>query len=231
MNYGIIPVSKKYKSYFPIETKSVKINVSFDDQKIVFPITFDPLQARFFGVKGWYKAHNAKPGDMVIIEPVIPNKYYRIFLKPQEIKITQKEKLEHFWVSKKKGKGVSIVGKPINYGGLVYAPINELGVVLLFGMIFEEMGMIVEEIRSGFPDAVIRRFNGRGWTRENVEFEYKSSQYKQHKHLLSGCDIIVCWIHDWRNCPLEVWELSELIKLLPRDTVDQRLKNLKYNKR
>ncbi|MCM8794054.1 MAG: hypothetical protein NC898_06320 [Candidatus Omnitrophica bacterium] len=117
-----------------------------------------------------------------------------------------------------------MVGKPIHYGGLVYAPINELGIVLLFGMIFEEIGIIVEEIKSGFPDATIRRFNGRGWTKELVEFEYKSSQYKQHRHPINGCDIIVCWDHDWPESPLEVIELSHLIKLLPRDLIEKKVK-------
>lgn len=226
LNYGIVPISSKYKNQFPKGTKSIKIDVLFDDQKTPFSLTFDPLQSRFFGVKGWYTAHNAKPGDEIIIEHVIPNKLYRFCLKPKTIEGVAKSRLEEVKISKKKGRKISIVGKPINYGGLMYAPINELGVILLFGMIFEEMGMIVEEIRSGFPDAIIRRFNGRGWTRETVEFEYKSMEYKKHNHPLNGCDIIICWIDNWGNCPLEVWELSELIKLLPRDTIDQRLKNL-----
>ncbi|MCK4352554.1 hypothetical protein KAW65_04010 [candidate division WOR-3 bacterium] len=225
LNYGIIPVRRKHKIQFPAGTKSIKIEAVFDDHNVVYPLTFDTLQSRFFGVKGWYKTQNAKPGDFVIIEPVIPGKRYRFRLKPQIHKISTERALQQIKVSKKRGRGVSIVGGPINYGGLVYAPVNEMGVVLLFGMVFEELGMIVEEVRSAFPDATIRRFNGQGWTREFVEFEYKSSHYKQHKHPLKGCDIIVCWVHDWSTCPLEICELASLIAYLPRDTIEKRFKD------
>ena len=30
-----------------------------------------------------------------------------------------------------------------------------------------------------------------------------------------GCDLIVCWIHDWKDCPLEVRELKTAIEQLP----------------
>jgi len=228
LNYGIVPISRRHKTEFPAGAKSVQVEAVFDGHKVVFPLTFDPLQNRFFGVKGWYKKHNAKPGDFVLVEPVVPGKRYRFRFKPQKQKVGPKTALQpeqpetalqQIKLSKKRGRGISLVGGPINYGGLVYAPVNEMGVVLLFGMVFEELGMIVEEVKSAFPDATIRRFNGLGWTEEFVEFEYKSSNYKQHRHPLDGCDIIVCWRHDWLECPLEVCELASLIKLLPRDRV------------
>jgi len=28
-----------------------------------------------------------------------------------------------------------------------------------------------------------------------------------------GCDPIVCWKHNWAECPLEVLELSKLVEL------------------
>ncbi|MEW6686710.1 MAG: hypothetical protein AB1393_10980 [Candidatus Edwardsbacteria bacterium] len=226
LNYGIIPIAKEYRNAFPIEKKSIKIEAVFDDNDVVYPLTFDPQQNRFFGVKGWYKTLNAKPGDFITIEPLTPQKRYRFRLKPQKYELSTERALQQIKISKKKGREISTVGEPINYGGLIYAPVNELGVVLLFGMVFEELGMIVEEVRSTFPDATIRRFNGRGWSREFVEFEYRSSQYKQHKHPLEDCDIIVCWLHDWNDCPhrFEVCELKSLIKLLPRGTIEKHLK-------
>ena len=225
LNYGIVPISRKHKIKFPAGTNSIKVEAVFDNYNVVYPLTFDPLQIRFFGVKGWYKTHNAKPGDFVIIEPVVPGKRYRFRLKPQIHKVAPETALQQIKLSKKRGRAISVVGGPINYGGLVYAPVNEMGVVLLFGMIFEELGMMVEEVRSGFPDATIRRFNGKGWARESVEFEFKSLNYKAHKHPIDGCDIIVCWLHDWLDCPLEVWELGSLIKLLPKDSIEKHLKN------
>ena len=108
----------------------------------------------------------------------------------------------------------SIVGDLINFRGLVYAPLNENGVVFLFGKIMADLNMYIEEIKPGFPDCIARRFVGKGWERVAIEFEYVSSNFKAHKHDPKQCDVIVCWEHDWRDCPLEVIELkSEIQKL------------------
>jgi hypothetical protein len=32
-------------------------------------------------------------------------------------------------------------------------------------------------------------------------------------HDVSGCDMIVCWIHNWPECPLEVVELREIARI------------------
>ncbi|MBI4726932.1 hypothetical protein HY768_06875 [candidate division TA06 bacterium] len=223
LNYGIVPIGGKPELDLPEVKQSIKIEAVFDDYDKVQLLTYDPLQKRFFGVKGWYKTHNAKPGDAIVIEPVIPGKRYRFRFCPKKYEevLLEENLLERIKVSKKSGRGISIVGKPINYGGLIYGPVNELGVVLLFGMIFEELGIIVEEVKSGFPDATIRRFNGKGWTRELVEFEYESLNFKQHNHSVSGCDMIICWSHNWKDCPLEVCEMEPLLKLLPRDKLEK----------
>jgi len=108
----------------------------------------------------------------------------------------------------------SIVGDLINFRGLVYAPMNENGVVFLFGKVAEDLNMYIEEIKPGFPDCIARRFNGKGWEQVRVEFEYNSSSFKVHKHDPKGCDIIICWEHDWNDCPIEVIELKDRIKEL-----------------
>jgi len=108
----------------------------------------------------------------------------------------------------------SVVGDLVNFRGLVYAPINETGVVFLFGKVAADLNMYVEEIKTGFPDCIARRFTGKGWERVRVEFEHKSSNFYQHGHPVENCDIIVCWEHDWPACPIEVIELRERIKEL-----------------
>lgn len=109
----------------------------------------------------------------------------------------------------------SIVGDLINFRGLVYAPLNENGVVFLFGRVADDLHMYIEEIKPGFPDCVARRFTGKGWERVLIEFEYSSSNFKLHKHNPDDCDIIVCWEHDWSECPLEVIELRTEIASMP----------------
>ena len=36
----------------------------------------------------------------------------------------------------------------------------------------------------------------------------------EHGHNENECEIIVCWIHEWEDCPIEVLELRNIIKFL-----------------
>jgi hypothetical protein len=110
-------------------------------------------------------------------------------------------------------------GEPIDFRGLRYAPVNEQGVVYLFGMVSRELGFLIESVRTDYPDCEGKRCldtAGTKWQHVRIEFEYKSSNFAEHAHDPEGCDLIVCWIHDWRECPLEVLELKSSISLLPR---------------
>jgi len=118
-------------------------------------------------------------------------------------------------------KEKSVVGDLINFRGLVYSPVNENGVIFIFGKVIEDLNMYIEEIKTGFPDCVGRRFTGRGWEKVYIEFEYKSSHFRDHGHDPKGCDLIVCWEHDWPECPVGVIELREEIKTLPSRPVQR----------
>jgi hypothetical protein len=105
-------------------------------------------------------------------------------------------------------------GPPIDFRGLRHAPINEQGVVFLFGMVSYELGFIVEAVHAAFPDCEAKRCIDRRnerWQRVRIEFEFLSSNFKDHGHDPKGCDVIVCWVHDWVDCPLEVVELRKVI--------------------
>lgn len=108
----------------------------------------------------------------------------------------------------------SIVGDLINFRGMLYAPQTESGVLYLFGKVAEDLNMFIEELRPEFPDAIARRFTGKGWERVRVEFEYRSSDFKQNGRDADACDLIICWEHDWPTCPLEVIELRDRIREL-----------------
>lgn len=113
-----------------------------------------------------------------------------------------------------------VVGEPINFRGVVWAPVNELGVVFLFGKIAHELGMYVEVIHPRYPDCIAKRYIGKGkWEEVKIEFEFKSSQFR---HDPKECDIIVCWEHDWKECPkdIEVIQLKEEIKKLDNFPVE-----------
>ena len=116
------------------------------------------------------------------------------------------------------------VGRKIDYPGLTYAPINEDGVILLFATmnLNDELGFSVESIADRFPDALVvdYRANRDRGVKKFIEFEFVSSNFVNHKHDPAKCDIIVCWEHDWKDCPpnIEVIELKALIKELKEAT-------------
>ena len=115
-----------------------------------------------------------------------------------------------------KGDGLEY-GAPISFRGLRHAPINEQGVVYLFGMVSSELGLIVEAVQSAFPDCEAKRridATRNRWQRVRIEFEYYSSNFKEHRHDPIKCDMIVCWEHDWAECPLEALELRSVIDQL-----------------
>lgn len=72
-------------------------------------------------------------------------------------------------------------------------------------------------IQATYADAKARRRTTKGWKDVWIEFEYRSSQFKIHKHDPKECDIIVCWEHDWKVCPIEVIELKSEIQKLKKE--------------
>lgn len=109
-------------------------------------------------------------------------------------------------------------GAPIDFRGVRHAPLNEQGVVYLFGMVSRELGFLIESVRSAYPDCEGKRCvdSKKGhWEQVLIEFEYRSSNFNEPGHSINGCDIFVCWEHDWHDCPLEVLELKSAIRQLP----------------
>jgi hypothetical protein len=107
-----------------------------------------------------------------------------------------------------------IFGDKLAFKSLSCAPVNELGVVYLFGVLHDTLDFKIESIQSGYPDCFARRKVGKNrWEEVRIEFEYDSRAFKTHGHDPSEVDVIVCWIHNWKECPkkIEVIELSSLL--------------------
>jgi len=122
-------------------------------------------------------------------------------------------------VQHSKLQGRATYGNPIDFRGLRHEPVNEDGVVFLFGMLARELGYLVEAVQAGFPDCEAKRQVAPGrWQRVRIEFEFESRNFRDHGHPVEGCDAIVCWRHNWTDCPasLEVVELSSVIKSLAK---------------
>jgi hypothetical protein len=106
-----------------------------------------------------------------------------------------------------------IYGPPMmmTAGPLVYAPTNEAGVMVLFGAVAREQGFAITRVQAAFPDCeAMREIEPEKWQPKKIEFEYESRNFLIHLHPVDGADLIVCWRHNWPECPLEVLELKTM---------------------
>ena len=107
-----------------------------------------------------------------------------------------------------------LLGAPTHTARLTHEPVNEMGVSMLFAMCARELGFIIESVQAAFPDcrAKMEVMPGR-WQDVRIEFEYESRSFAEHGHDPKGCDVIVCWRHNWKGCPpgLMVVELRKII--------------------
>jgi hypothetical protein len=95
---------------------------------------------------------------------------------------------------------------------VIHGPTNEAGVLFLFGAMAADLGFAMVHMQTQFPDCEAMRMVGEDrWQKVIIELEYESRNFVKHNHAEHACDIIVCWIHNWPECPLEVIELSKLI--------------------
>jgi hypothetical protein len=63
-------------------------------------------------------------------------------------------------------------------------------------MVSSELGLIVEAIPTAYPDCEAKRCIDRRhnrWQSVQIEFEFSSSRFREHRHDPARCDVIVCW--------------------------------------
>jgi hypothetical protein len=104
-----------------------------------------------------------------------------------------------------------IYGEPM-HAPLNCAPTTENGVIFAFGTVAKDLGYSVNRIQTAFPDCeALQRVGPNRWIPKKIEFENESRNFLTHMHSLDGADLIVCWTHNWPECPLEVLELKRVI--------------------
>jgi len=89
--------------------------------------------------------------------------------------------------------------------------VDEKGVIFLFGRIFRFLNfsdVSVGHEKAGDLDAW-------AWSEKEaadviLEFEFNSRNFAKHGHDPDKCDLIVCWNHNWKECPkhIDVLELK-----------------------
>ena len=107
-----------------------------------------------------------------------------------------------------------VYGEPLLIPGMAHAPVNEAGVMFAFGVLAPRLGFVVKRWQAEFPDIQAVREMAKGqWQDVNVEVEFESKNFLKHGHDPKKCDVIVCWIHNWPECPewIEVVELSKVV--------------------
>lgn len=108
--------------------------------------------------------------------------------------------------------GKPVYGPRLDWPGMIFAPLCEDGVIFAFGMVAHRLGFEILRIRKAFPDCeAMREVQPGKWQHTWIEFEQESRNYTKHGHPKRGCDLIVCWVHNWKECPVEVIELRNLV--------------------
>jgi hypothetical protein len=179
-------------------------------------LSYDVVKKRFGGMQGTLRRYRAWLEERDPASPMLAHVQAKSKHEMLAAPSIDGQVISPARVAWPKGAGPQF-GPPINFRGLRHSPINEQGVVFLFGMVSYELGFIVEAIQAGYPDCEAKRCvdqQNQRWQRVRIEFEFWSSNFKDHGHDPGGCDLIVCWEHDWPDCPLEVVEFRRVIDQL-----------------
>ncbi len=103
-----------------------------------------------------------------------------------------------------------VYGSLMRFGPMICAPTNEQGVLFLFGAMAEKLGFAMLRVGTAFPDCqVFRVVDGDRLELIDVEIEFESRNFLKHMHDVTKCRLIVCWRHNWPECPLPVIELRQ----------------------
>ena len=150
----------------------------------------------------WLKRHNPKSRNMKAVDA------WLVKIKETASRTPERE------TRRISGKGD---GPVLNFLRMVYPPDSEQGVVILFGMMCECLDLWIEKVQEAYPDCVATRWIRGRRKQVRIEFENKSGQYPidhARDHREKGCDILVCWEHNWKNVypGLEVIELKSEIE-------------------
>jgi hypothetical protein len=87
----------------------------------------------------------------------------------------------------------SLVGDPVLWPGLVYAPLNNAGLIFALGTIINSTDLLFEEFSADLRTAICRRKTDAGWERIKVAFAVHSSNYQA---IADNADLLICWVDD-----------------------------------
>ena len=105
-----------------------------------------------------------------------------------------------------------VYGSLMRFGPMICAPTNEQGVLFLFGAMAEKLGFAILKVGTAFPDCeAFRVVHGDKQELVKIEIEFESRNFLKHLHDAKKCGLIICWRHNWPECPLPVIELKKAV--------------------
>lgn len=121
------------------------------------------------------------------------------------------------------------VGEPMDLGFMNRSPTTHDEVIALFVGYRNRLGFpIIGWIRPQFPEAcALQRVKEPrvGYLKKYIEFEFLSSQFKEHTmnpiYKARNCHYVICWENDWDECPVPVIELKTEVLRVVRELSDR----------
>ena len=100
---------------------------------------------------------------------------------------------------------------------MAYAPTNEHGVAVLFGLLAPRLGFRIECVQAACPDC----WAVRDGQECRIEFEFRASDFEVHGHSPEDVDLVICWDNDWefrqdKYRKLEIRSLKKYLGVPPR---------------
>ena len=80
----------------------------------------------------------------------------------------------------------------------------------MFSRLLDEFDMLVEEVSADCDYIVARRRVDSVWERVTVSIAYRSSDLNNGSNI--SADLLICWFHDWPECPLRTFALKSLFE-------------------
>ncbi|MHC4172877.1 MAG: hypothetical protein ACYST5_08055 [Planctomycetota bacterium] len=205
---SVVSKYKKIPTWIKVRVETGIPNSTFVRR---FKTTNDLKQDVVKAYQKWLKKYKPKSRNLKVVDKWLQGQDKQAVSRDLTTK-TSKRRPQVYEKTKGRTYGVTLA-----FRNLINEPTNEQGVVFLFGMVSEELGFsAIEYVGTDCPDCEAKRLvdRRRRQQRVQIEFEYKSREFESHGHDPQNCDLIVCWKHNWKDCPVDVVELSEEIKKL-----------------
>jgi hypothetical protein len=108
-------------------------------------------------------------------------------------------------------------GERLNFRGLLFPPADRSGVIFVFGMVANELGFFLETAGDGcgFSGFRTHRLDSTEWSPSRLLFAHHSSDLVGLEGQMGSHTHVICWEHDWSQCPLPVLALANLTRELP----------------